>query len=114
MSTSPRLIQPEAPLITRAKKFKMFATQEDIKFWQVNPTQLYRVRRASKPESDKSDAEPQCIDLQHWLVLKRTSPNTCVARVFVILIGLPGALLWNDPTQFIEGLCDEDLKVLLS
>ena len=38
MSTAPRSIQPEAPSIERAKKFKLFATPDDINFWQANPT----------------------------------------------------------------------------
>ncbi len=111
MTTVPT--RPEAPPITLAKKFKLFATPEDLEFWNKNPTRLYRIRPASSPESYRSGAGRRCHTEEHWLILNRTGPNACTGRVIVVWM-YDRDRQWNDPSQYLEGLPDEDLKSLIS
>ena len=113
MSPFIRPIQPGPLQFELTKKIKVFAEPDDLNYWAEHPTRLYRGRRASKPESARS-GKRQYTNEEHWLLLKRTGPTTCVGRLAIAWVGLPGHARRRDSAPYFEDLTDEDLGALLS
>lgn len=91
------------------KKIRIFATNQDLKFWKENPARLFAIRRANSPESCRAKAGSEHPLEPHWIVLKKESDRVCQGRLISVWIGRER----TDYSAFFAALDDDDLKALL-